>query len=115
MGTEDWSEPDDRKREQETIIDHTINNLLGLEWASSQAVQKARKANFSTEGKTPQEIREALKGFEPPSLDLLVQQALSRILASDDLAIDPKLQKKILNRIPNDSEMSDLLKRMRKR
>jgi hypothetical protein len=115
VGTEDWSEPLARKADQDRLIDQTMNSLLSVEWASSQAVQKAKKGGFVSEGKTSQEIQEALKAFEPPSLDQLLQQSLARILASEDLAIDSQLQKKILKRIPNDSEMSDLLKRMRKR
>lgn len=115
VGTEDWSEPDDRAKMQNQMIDQAMNALSGIAWASSSAIRKAKMANFSTEGKNSQEIQDALKEFEPEPLDQLVQKAVKRILSSEDLAIDPQLQRKILNRIPNDSEMSDLLKRMRKR
>lgn len=115
VGTEDWTESEDRRNEQKRIIDQTLEELTGVGWASSQAVHKARKSGFSTVSKSSQEIQEALKAFEPPSLDQLVQQAFERILASEDLGIEPQLQKKIRNRIPNDSVMSDLLKRMQKR
>ena len=41
--------------------------------------------------------------------DRLVQQAVEHILASEDLGIEPQLQKKIRNCVLNDSVMSDLL------
>jgi hypothetical protein len=115
VGTEDWSEPDNRRAEQDQIIKGILDNLTHVEWGSSQALRKAKNANFSVEGKSRDEILTALKAFEPEPLDELVQKGFQRIAGSEDLGIDPQILQKLIKRIRNDSEMSQYFQRMKKR
>ena len=115
VGTEDWTEPDARKVQQIQIIDGVLQALSHVEWASAQALRKAKKANFSVTGKTREEIRTALRGFEPEPLDQLVQESFRRILEAEDLALNDETRKKLFNRIRNDSQMAEFFQRMKKR
>ena len=46
VGTEDWSEPDERKREKNSIIDRILNDVAKVKWSSSEAVVLAVKQGF---------------------------------------------------------------------
>jgi hypothetical protein len=114
VGTEDWHESSSRQIAQDQIINDVLSGLA-VEWASSQALKKAKKANFSVVGKSREEVRAAIQTFEPFPLDQLLLKAFQRILATEDLGIDLDTQRKVFNRLRNDSEMSELFQRMKKR
>jgi hypothetical protein len=114
VGTEDWSEPKERKREQRKIVDQTFDSLPGIKWASSEAVARATKGGFSIEGKIADDISNELDAFEPPPLDKQVLGEIQRIIAEADLGISPDAQARLLRRLPNDARMAELLRRMRK-
>ena len=114
VGTEDWSEPSDRKKIQKQIVDQIIDNLSGIHWASSQAIARAKAAGFSIQGMSSEEIRSSIMGFEPMTLDTQIQAELARILAQDDLGIPLETQQRLLRRLPNDASMAQLFRRIRK-
>ena len=114
VGTEDWSEPNERKRDQRRIVDQVFGNLPGIKWASSAAVAKAKSAAFSVEGKSADEIGSSLDAFEPVPLDQLVCEELKRIVAQADLGIPQATQERLLKRLPNDAVMAELFRRMRR-
>lgn len=114
VGTEDWSEPPGRKKEQRKIVDQVIDNLVGVEWASSEAARKAKAAGFSVEGKSQDEVRAALRSFEPTPLDVQLLQELERILQNPDLGIPPEVRERLLKRLPNDAAIAELFRRMRR-
>jgi len=113
VGTEDWSEPRQRKLESEKIIKNVVESLNDVAWASEQAIRKASEVGYETTGKSPAQISKELAELEPASLDQLMQQALRRILADQRFGLNGTVQEQIMARIPNDAEMSSLLKRMR--
>jgi hypothetical protein len=114
VGTEDWSEPKERKREQKIIIDQTFDGLAGVKWASSEAVARATKAGFSVEGKSPDDISKELELYEPMRVDQQLLQEIQRIIAQADLGITADAQQRFLRRLPNDASMAELLRRMRR-
>lgn len=114
VGTEDWSDSPQRKKTQSQIVDLAFNSLTGIEWASSEAVTRAVAANFSIDDMSSDAIRAAIASFEPLSLDAQVQKELQRILSEEDLGIPLEAQERFLKRLPNDTSMAQLFRRMRK-
>ena len=114
VGTEDWSESTARKKEQKGIIDQVIENLVGIEWTSSHAATRAKHAGFDAQGKTPEQIRSELAAFEPVPLDKQLLKGIERILQNQDLGLPPEIQAKIVKRLPNDAELAQLLRQMRR-
>lgn len=114
VGTEDWTDPSDRKPQQRSIIDHTIASLTGIKWASTEAVDRAKKAGFSVEGKSFEDIGRSLDALEPVPLDQQVRSEIQRIVSQTDLGIPPDVQEKLLKRLPNDAHMAELFRRMRR-
>jgi hypothetical protein len=114
VGTEDWSDPTDRKTQQRSIIDQTLDGLSEITWASTDAVKRAAKDNFSIDGKSPQEVSEELKLYEPNPLDQQTRDEIKRVISQHDLGIPPETQEKFLKRLPNDATMAELFRRMRK-
>lgn len=114
VGTTDWSESAARKKDQRIIVDQTIDGLTGIVWASAAAIATAKERGISSDGKTAEELRVEMKGFEPapPNEQLLAQ--LARVVAADDLAIPPEVQKRLLNRLRNDVDFGSAVKRIQK-
>jgi hypothetical protein len=114
VGTEDWSEPKDRKRDQESIVKHVIDSLAGVKWASSEAVNRAIRAGFTGEDKTPEETSKVIDSHEPTPFDQQVRDELRRVIAQNDLGIPTEVQERLMKRLPNDAAMAGLFKRMRR-
>lgn len=114
VGTEDWSEPKNRNREQKSIVDQVIDGLAGIAWASTEAVSRATKAGVTAEGKTPEEISQSVNEHEPTPFDQQVRDAFNRVIAQEDLGIPAEIQVRLMKRLPNDVAMAGLFKRMRK-
>ena len=114
VGTDDWSEPRDRRQQQKDIIDGILDDLTEVKWASSEAIDRAEKDGFSADGKSHDEISDLLNSFEPNSLDKRVCEELKRIVAAEDLNIPVQTQERLLKRLPNDASMAQLFRHMRK-
>jgi len=114
IATADWSEPKERKREEQSIVDAVLDSLVTVTWASFDAVNRAKRAGFAADGKSPDEIGTSLDSLEPRPLDEQVRDELKRIIAQEDLGIDPDAQIRLLKRLPNDASMAELFRRMRK-
>jgi hypothetical protein len=114
VGTEDWSEPPQRKKEQRVIVDQVMENVSAVQWASADAIARAKTAGLSVEGKTAEQVRDALASFEPQPADHRLLQELARVLAATDLGIPADAQKKVLKRVPNDPVIAELLRRLRR-
>ena len=114
VGTGDWSEPRERKRQQKLIVDEVLGDLTEVKWASSAAIDRAKKAGFSADGKDPDEISTSMDSYEPKPLDELMRDEFKRIIATEELDIPPSTQASLLKRLPNDALMAELFRRMRK-
>lgn len=114
VGTEDWSETDERKRKKKSIVDKVLNEVTKVKWSSSEAVARAKKAGFSAEGKNPGEISKSMDSYEPKPLDQLVRDEFKRIIATKELDISPSTQASLMKRLPNDALMAELFRRMRR-
>ena len=115
VGTEDWSEPDERKREKNSIIDRILNDVAKVKWSSSEAVVLAVKQGFSAKGKSLDEISKSMDSYEPKPLDKCVREELTRMIAAEDLDIPPHIQDQLMKRLPNDASMAELFRRMNKK
>ena len=113
IGTEDWSESEDRRKQQRKMIDEILDGLPDTVWWTEAAIGKAKSEGFSAVGKSATEIGEALKAFEPKPLDQQLLDSIARVASNSSLGIAPEAIDKLVKRIPNDATIAPILRKLR--
>jgi hypothetical protein len=110
VGTEDWSQTPERKKELEQLIIEHLDNS-GCAWVKSTLAAEAKDKGFIFDGIRVSDINEMLRKFEqPPTIEKAIERVRS-VVNNVCPTIEPDELKKISNRLRNDEIFTQAIKR----
>lgn len=115
IGTQDWSEQDDRRKELRKMLKETIDisdkdDLIAPRWIPESWVNAAKEKGIDISQLTKENIISELEKIKPPTSKATAISHVDRVVNEVYPSIDKELLKKILNRLNNDQLFSQVFR-----